>query len=144
MGHLLTTLFMGKEKSLRGWLTRYLPVVSVIAVLLVVCLIPAGARESAKTGFVITEIEINSSNATAFDPAALPAGFGVTREPVDVGVRLNETMLPAPKGEMAAGPRFIGFSLDPIFAATGITILVVIGVGSWYYLRRKQEPDTKE
>lgn len=135
---------MAKETLLRKWMTRQLPVVMVLAVLLTLCLVSAAAAESGKTDTVVTQVEINTSNATTLDTAALPAGFELTRKPVDVRLELNETQVPAPKGEMAAGPRFIGVSIDPVVMAAGITVLVIIGIIAWYSLRRRTGPEDME
>jgi len=83
------------------------------------------------------------TNVSPLDPVA-PSEFQVTREPVNVKAELNETMLSASKGEMAAGPRSIGFSVDPVVTAIGITVIVAIGICIWYYLRTKRDGEEKE
>ena len=76
---------------------------------------------------------INLTNST------LPAQYQATPEPVRVEVTVSDTLIPAPKGEMQAGPRAIGFAGDPVtLAAIGAAILVVVA-GIWFLARRKPE-----
>lgn len=107
------------------------------------CMSPAGAAEPGETGPFFTPVEINTTN-TSLDPSALPPEFRETREQVVVSAELNETVLPAPKGEMAAGPRSIGFSFDPLVIAAAAIAVVVIGAGIVWYWRKNRGREKKE
>jgi hypothetical protein len=74
----------------------------------------------------------------------LPSGFRVTPTLLTVQVELPETNLPAPKGEMAAGPRMIGFSTDPVSLVVVILIVAAAAAGIGYFLKRKPDGDEQE
>jgi len=62
-----------------------------------------------------------------------------------IKISLSDTYLPASKGEMAAGPRTIGFFFNPESLATVIIAIVAGAVVVWYATKRKQnEPDEDE
>jgi len=68
----------------------------------------------------------------------LPSRYAITPAPLRVEVRLAETLLPVAKGEMAAGPRSIGFSVDPAsLLVSGILVAAMIA-GVWYMMRKKK------
>jgi uncharacterized membrane protein len=52
---------------------------------------------------------------------------------------MSDTLLPAPKGEMEAGPRTIGFSFDPVFLVIVIIAIVAGAAGVWYLMKRKPD-----
>jgi hypothetical protein len=83
-------------------------------------------------------------NVTGADIAnhSLPSRYGIPPTLIDVKVKISDTSLPGPKGEMAAGPRTIGFSADPVSLAILIIVIIAIAVGSWYVIKRK--PDVVE
>lgn len=131
-----------KVKRLHNGISRQLPLVFLFVFLAFSFLSPAGAAEPAKAGPFFTPVEINTTN-TSLDPAALPPEFRETREQVVVKTELNETVLAAPKGEMAAGPRSIGFSFDPLVIAAAVIAIVVIGAGILYYRRKNRDQEEK-
>jgi hypothetical protein len=74
----------------------------------------------------------------------VPEEYQVTPTLVDVRVGVSETSLPGPKGEMASGPRTIGFSATP---ATLVVLIIILGAGAggaWYFLKRKKDEETEE
>jgi len=132
-----------KAERLHNRITRQLPLVLILVFLAFTGIGPAGATEPAQTGAFITPVEINTTN-TSLDPAALPPEFRETRERVVVSTELNETVLAAPKGEMAAGPRSIGFSFDPLVIAAAVIAIVAIGGCIVWYRRKNPSPEKKE
>jgi len=84
----------------------------------------------------------NSSANFSSDPA-----YRITPTPIGIQFELNETGLPAPKGEMAAGPRIIGISADLVTVVLVSAALVVTLSGVWYLARRKvkeKEPEEND
>ena len=62
-----------------------------------------------------------------------------------ISISIPDTYLPVSKGEMAAGPRTIGFFFNPLSLATVIIAIVSGAAGVWYVIKRKQnEPDEDE
>jgi len=74
----------------------------------------------------------------------IPSEFRVTPTLLKVQVELPETALPGPKGEMAIGPRAIGFSTDPASLAIVILAVVAVAAGIGYFLKRKQDEEDRE
>ncbi|MDO9550313.1 MAG: hypothetical protein Q7J03_05010 [Methanoregula sp.] len=74
----------------------------------------------------------------------LPYGYQVTPTLLRVQVELPETALPAPKGEMAVGPRSIGFSTDPVSLAVVIIIVAAAAAGIGYFLKRNRDEEEQE
>ena len=135
-GHLLIMLNKKIPDNTRGVIPLFL--------ILILLGIPAvSAAGAAGPGTAMTVVELNVTNATVPDPAAL-ADYRITPEPVRVQAELTETQLPASKGEMASGPRTIGFSVDPVMTLAIIAIIAVIGAGILYYLRRERDTDEQE
>ena len=131
-----------KEKSgLRG------PGIFLIAVTLSCLMAPAICmavpENSQYPNAYVTIAELTVTNASLPGPSALP-GYRITPGPVKVQVELNETILPAPKGEMASGPRTIGVSLDPMLLAAGIIAIIAAGVGVLYHVRRNRDEEKSE
>lgn len=54
------------------------------------------------------------------------------------------TAVPAPKGEMAIGPRVIGFSTDPASLAIAILIVAAVAAGIGYFLKQKRDEEERE
>ncbi len=69
--------------------------------------------------------ELNVTNAS-FANRTIPEKYKITPTLIDLNVKITETLLPAPKGEMAAGPRFIGFSTTP---ETLAVVIVAVAAG---------------
>ncbi len=61
---------------------------------------------------------------------------------INFQVEVSETLLPAPKGEMAAGPRTIDLSA-PVSFAVLVLIMGAVAAGAGYILKRKPDGDTK-
>jgi hypothetical protein len=111
---------------------------AVAICLMIPALCVAIPDDSHTTNVHITLAELNVTNASLPDPSALPE-YRITPEPIRAQVSLGETALPAPKGEMAAGPRTIGVSIDPVVLAAGIIAVIAIGIGVLYYTQRNRE-----
>jgi hypothetical protein len=73
-----------------------------------------------------------------------PSGYPVTPTLLTVKVELPDTALPVSKGEMAAGPRAIGFSMDPVTLAIAILVIAIVAAGTGYYLRQKRDEEKRE
>jgi len=131
------------KMSSRSDLCRVLPAVFALALLLAPVVCVAGAEEPRQAGAVITPLDINVTNVSPTDPAIL-SHYQATPEPIKVRAELNETTFPASKGEMTAGPRGIGFSLDPLVLAAGIVVIAAVGLCALYYLRRNKDTEDKE
>lgn len=58
---------------------------------------------------------------------------------INVKVEISDTSLPGPKGEMAAGPRSIGFSADPHSLVILVIAIVAVAGGMWYMVKRKPD-----
>ena len=121
----------------------FIPVLLVMAFLLIPGVSSAGADDPGHTGAVMTPVNLNVTNASVPDPSVL-SDYRITPEPVKVQAELNETSLPAPKGEMASGPRTIGFSIDPLSAVAAVAVIAVIGICILYYLRRERDTEEQE
>jgi hypothetical protein len=89
----------------------------------------------------VTTPDLNVSGTTYIN-GTLPARYAVTPAPIRIGVRLSETLLSAAKGEMAAGPRSIGFSIDPSVLTLAVIIVTGVSAVLWYLVRRR--PDGPE
>jgi hypothetical protein len=59
-------------------------------------------------------------------------------------VEVSDTLLPGPKGEMAAGPRTIGFSADPVSLAILVVAIIAGAAGVGYLVKRKPEEEEEE
>jgi hypothetical protein len=126
-----------------GSIFSVIAVTLALAVLLIPAVSIAVPDDSKNPGTVITISTLNVTNASLPNNSA-PQEYQITREPVKIQAVVTGTVLPAPKGEMAAGPRTIGVSMDPILLAAGIIILVAAGIGVLLYIRRKPEEDKTE
>ena len=95
--------------------------------------VPAGDRQAQA---LVTTADLNVTNAS-FANATIPAQYQATPALLQIGVSTNDSSLDGPKGEMAAVPRSIGFSLNPEMLAIIIIGIAAIGIGAWYALKRK-------
>ena len=111
-----------------------------LAVPLTCAAVPDNTRQA---GLVVTAPELNVTGADSANHT-IPARYGISPTMIDVKVELSDTSLPGPKGEMAAGPRTIGFSADP--GSLAILIVAVIGsiAGIGYLVRRNPEGPEEE
>jgi hypothetical protein len=81
----------------------------------------------------VPELNITSG---AIANQTLLAQYAITPPPLRIEVTVSETLLPAAKGEMAAGPRSIGFSFTPVTLVVLIIVVGVLAAGLWYAVRR--------
>jgi len=109
------------------------------------CLPPAGAvvPSAQETGPVVTVQELNVTNVSLAN-ATIPEQYLVTPTPLEIGVSTSDTNLGGPKGEMSAVPRTIGFSITPELIAVVIIVILALGAGAWYFLKRKRDAENKE
>jgi len=101
--------------------------------------VPDDNRQAGITG---TRPELNITGADIANQS-IPSRYGIPPTLIDVKVEISDTPLPGPKGEMAAGPRTIGFTADPIALVILVTAIVALSAGAWYLVRRNAE-DTKD
>lgn len=116
---------------------RTVAVVLIILVSIAVpCVTAAVPEETRQAGPVLTapELDVTGVNITNH---SIPSRYAVPPTLVDIKVELSETALPAPKGEMASGPRTIGFAADPVTLAILAVAIVVAAAGVWYLVRRR-------
>ena len=111
-----------------------------LAVPLACAAVPDNTRGS---GPVLTSPDLTLTG-TNIANNTIPARYEITPTLINIRVEVSETSLPAPKGEMAAGPRSIGFSSDPV--ALAILIIAIIGgiAGIWYLAQRRPEVNKEE
>jgi branched-subunit amino acid ABC-type transport system permease component len=115
----------------------FLILVSLVILFLAVPAIGAAVPgNNQQAGPVYTTPELNLTNATIANHTVLEK-YAITPTPIRIEIRVSETLLPAPKGEMAAGPRSIGFSIDPVSLAIIIIVVAVLAAGIWYMVKRK-------
>ena len=81
---------------------------------------------------------VNSTNTTILQ------GYQVTPAPIRIQVEMSDTRLSASKGEMAVGPRTIGFSVDPVLQVILVIALLAVFSGGWYLLQRKKDRNREE
>jgi hypothetical protein len=93
---------------------------------------------------IITAPDLNASGIDMAN-STMPAKYQTSPVPIRIEVTISETLIPGPKGEMAAGPRTIGFSADPLLLTILVVAVVAIAAGIWYAVRRKpEEPDDED
>lgn len=93
---------------------------------------------------IVTAPDLNISGSDGAN-RSMPARYQTSPVPIHIEITLSETLIPGPKGEMAAGPRSIGFSADLLSLAILIVALLVIAAGTWYLVKRKpDEPDEED
>jgi hypothetical protein len=89
---------------------------------------------------IATSHELNATG-TDITNHTLPSRYGISPTLIDIKVEVSDTSLPGPKGEMAAGPRAIGFSADLVSLAILIVAIIAGGAGIWYLIKRKPGED---
>jgi hypothetical protein len=116
--------------------------VSLVVMCLAVPVISAAVPDSERqAGPIVTITEFNVTGADIANHT-LPSRYEITPTPIRVEVRISDTSVPAPKGEMASGPRTIGFSIDPVSLMIVIIAIISGFAGVWYVIKRK--PDEKD
>lgn len=118
----------------------------VVFILVMLVLPCAYAADPAVTGNSGQGINGTEFDARGIDLAnnSIPHQYGVTPARVDIKVEVSGTSFPGPKGEMAAGPRTIGFTADP--GSLLVILLGIIGVsaGFLYLIKRRPEEPADE
>lgn len=106
----------------------------------------AAAADSAGGGdpyAIITTANLNVTNVS-LENATIPAQYKLTPSPLEVGISTNKSSDGSLKGEMAAVPRTIGFSITPEMVVILIVLAAALGIGAWYFLKQKQEKEKQE
>ena len=75
---------------------------------------------------------------------SIPSRYGTSPTLINVKVEISDTLLPGPKGEMAAGPRTIGFSAEPLSLVILGVVIIAGAAGVWYLVKRKPEEQDAE
>ena len=122
-------------------------VAAVLIILVSLALPVASAAVPADNGQawpIIASPELNVTDANITNHT-IPSRYEMSLTLFDVKVEVSDTSLPGPKGEMAAGPRSIGFSADPLSLAILVIAIVAVAAGIWYLMKRKpEEPEEKD
>lgn len=92
---------------------------------------------------IVTSPELNATGINITNHS-IPARYEISPTLIDVRVEVSGTLLPGPKGEMAAGPRTIGFTTDPISLALLVLAIIAGAAGVWYLVKRKPEEPEDE
>jgi hypothetical protein len=123
----------------------YFILISLIMICLVVPVISAAVPDiERQAGPVGTSPDLNVTGANVSN-YTIPYRYEKTPKNDQIKISISDTYLPASKGEMAAGPRTIGFFFNPISLAIAIIAIVAGAAGVWYVTKRKQnEPDDDE
>lgn len=112
--------------------------VSCCALMIILPTVSAiGAGDYRGMNALVTAPDINVTNES-FTNRTIPHTFLKGPEPINVQIALDETLLPAPKGEMALGPRTIGFSTGPASLVILIIAACVVVAGAWFVMMKKQ------
>lgn len=111
-----------------------------LAVPFVGAVVPDDTRQA---GGVVTGPDLNVTGADITNHT-IPARYGISPTPIDIKVEISETGLPGPKGEMAAGPRSIGFATDPISLLVLIVAIIAASAGIWYLVKKKADEEDNE
>lgn len=95
------------------------------------------------TGPIVTAPDLNVS---AIDVAnsSIPAKYQASPAPIHIEVTISETLIPGPKGEMAAGPRTIGFTAYPLSLLILVVVIIAASAGVWYLVTRKSQEAEEE
>jgi hypothetical protein len=121
----------------------FLVIVSVAV--LVICIPVAGALPHATDPILrLTEPPVLNVTNASLENSTVLAQYPVTPTPIRIGVDYQET-IPGVKGEMGAGPRFIGFSFPPatLVVVLALAIVVVASIG-WLVWRKRNEKDEEQ
>lgn len=111
----------------------------IILVLLAVSVASAAVPEDTRqAGPIVTDPDLNLTG-TDIANHSIPSRYGISPTLIDMKVELSDTALPGPKGEMAAGPRTIGFTTDPISLALLVLAIIAGAAGVWYLVKRRPE-----
>jgi hypothetical protein len=117
---------------------RYAAVVFILvslAVPVASAVVPGDTRQAWP---IVTSPELNATGINITNHS-IPSRYGISPTLIDVRVEVSDTLLPGPKGEMAAGPRTIGFTTDPISLALLVLAIIAGAAGVWYLVKRRPE-----
>jgi hypothetical protein len=91
-------------------------------------------------------LEVSEINVTGVSPENITglSGYEPTPAPIEARVGVEESQLPGPKGEMAAGPRYIGVSVSPAVLAIVAAIACAAVLAAVYFSRRKRGGEEEE
>jgi hypothetical protein len=92
---------------------------------------------------LVADLEFNVTGVNITNHS-IPSRYAVTPSLIDVRFELSDTSLPAQKGEMASGPRTIGFSADPVVLVLLVIVISAVTARIWYLVRRKPEEPEHE
>ena len=96
--------------------------------------VPADMRQA---GPIVTGTEINVTGVDIVNQT-IPPRYAIQPTPVNIEVKVSDTLFPGPKGEMAAGPRTIGLLSLLIL----VIAIITASAGIWYLAKKK--PDEAE
>lgn len=139
---LISSFFMCDNKREKGS-TVFIIVTLALVSLVVPAISAAMADDPPRITPFVTYPDITVTNGT-LTSHTYPSEFLLTPTPLKVQVELPRTALPAPKGEMAVGPKAIGFSTDPAFIAIAILIVAAVAAGIGYFLKQKRDEEERE
>jgi hypothetical protein len=125
------------------WVRRSAAVVFVLVSLAIPFAGAAGPDNARQAGPFGTSPGLNVTGAGIANHT-IPARYGISPTPIDIRVELSATALPGPKGEMAAGPRTIGFAIDPIPLAILVAAIIAGAAGVWYLVKERPEREAEE
>jgi hypothetical protein len=126
---------------MRGNAAVFFILVSLMAICLALPVSAAVPDNNRQAGPLITRPNLNVTGANITDHT-MPSRFAITPTRIRVEIRDSDTLLPAPKGEMALGPRTIGFSFDPVYPGIVIIAIVTGAAGVLYVMKRR--PDERD
>jgi hypothetical protein len=102
----------------------------------------AVSPDNARQGYVVpTTLDLNVTNVSLAN-RTFPVRNQVGTPQIYFQIMVSETLLPAPKGEMAIGPRTINISV--LLGTLAVLVLIVgaLGFGAWYNRKRMPDEDT--
>ena len=121
----------------------YAAVLFILVSLAVPVASPAVMDDGLRAGPVDTSPELNMTIADIANHT-IPARYGIPPTLIDIKVELADTSLPGPKGEMASGPRTIGFATDPVSLALLIAAIGAGAFGVGYLIQRRPQEEAEE
>ncbi|OPY35661.1 MAG: hypothetical protein A4E34_00662 [Methanoregula sp. PtaU1.Bin006] len=115
----------------------------ILVSLMVMCLaapvtsaaVPDNNRQA---GPLVTSPDLNVTGINITNHT-MPSRYEITPTLIRIEIRDSDTLFPAPKGEMAAGPRTIGFSFDLVSLVIVIIVSVAGAAGVLYVIKRKPD-----
>jgi hypothetical protein len=129
----------GHEKTV---ITVSIIILSLAALLLLIPNTGAVAVDSGRQAYVLpTAPDLNMTNISWVNHT-VPGHQAETPVRINVQIEVSETLLPAAKGEMAAGPRTIDLSA-PVSFAVLFLIMCAVAAGAGYILKREPGEDTE-